>query len=157
MLASTGDRLTPILYSPNNARCEQAGVDGFLNAYNVTPGNYYIIVDGMTDASYILSYDCMPSAFNTSTSIKEEKEQNVEILIYPNPSNGEVNVTFSSWNNDAITYQLFDITGKIVTEGSVKGKASKLNFNQGNIKNGVYFLNFISNEQMISKRIIIER
>lgn len=88
---------------------------------------------------------------NTSTSTQEQAEDN-KISIFPNPSNGIINIQGSNLNNP--TLHLYNGIGKLV-------EISK-NTNQLDIsiyKNGIYFLEVIYPEkkQRIIEKLILSR
>ncbi len=87
---------------------------------------------------------------NVNTSITN----NETIDIYPNPSNGIVNIRLS--NNSSFDYQVTDLHGKIIFQNDeikVSNKAHRLNF--VNQQAGIYFIKISNKESIITKKIII--
>ena len=77
---------------------------------------------------------------------------NFNASIYPNPSNGTFVVRFNtSVNEGDIIFK--DINGKIVLSGKIAG--SIFEFNDVNLKKGVYFLSIKSSIGSANKRVII--
>jgi hypothetical protein len=64
----------------------------------------------------------------------KEYQAEIEINIYPNPSNGKINIT-SSEENSQMSYEIYDIIGGIITSGKI---ADVIDI--GEINNGVYIL-----------------
>jgi hypothetical protein len=77
---------------------------------------------------------------------------NFEYDIIPNPSNGAFIIRFNtSVNEGDIIFT--DINGKIVLSGKIAG--SIFEFNDVNLKNGIYFLSIKSSIGSANKRVII--
>ena len=77
---------------------------------------------------------------------------NFEYDIIPNPSNGAFIIRFNtSVNEGDIIFS--DINGKIVLSGKIAG--SIFEFNDVNLKKGVYFLSIKSSIGSVNKRVII--
>jgi len=87
------------------------------------------------------------TVFKTLNGRFEEQDYQVNNLeVYPNPSNGIFDMTFSvqstSTLNDKIVIQVFDMTGKIVfnqVQGIVSG-LNQISFDLSNETNGVYII-----------------
>ena len=81
-------------------------------------------------------------AFIGLTNLNEDNNENISI--YPNPSNGIFYI------NKTVNYiQIIDINGKIIN----KLKNSK-EFNITNQKNGLYLVHILNKEKVIIKKII---
>ena len=85
----------------------------------------------------------LKSTLSTNNFNKED------VTIYPNPSNGIVNIKSSLENLD---YQLFNIQGKLVQKNTIQN--NRLNFS--NFSKGIYFLKLSSDNNSIVKKIIID-
>ena len=77
---------------------------------------------------------------------------NFEYDIIPNPSNGAFIIRFNTSVNEGDLI-LTDINGKIVLSGKIAG--SIFEFNDVNLKKGVYFLSIKSSIGSVNKRVII--
>ena len=77
---------------------------------------------------------------------------NFNASIYPNPSNGTFVVRFNTSLNEGDLI-FTDINGKIVLSGKIAG--SIFEFNDVNLKKGVYFLSIKSSIGSTNKRVII--
>jgi len=80
-----------------------------------------------------------------------------EILIYPNPVSRKLNITFSSKQNiDRI--QLLDLNGKLVYESAGGVSADgKHQIDVSPLSNGVYFLRIQDQENLITKKVIVNK
>jgi len=77
---------------------------------------------------------------------------NFEYNIIPNPSNGAFIIRFNTSVNEGDLI-LTDINGKIVLSGKIAG--SIFEFNDVNLKKGVYFLSIKSSIGSVNKQVII--
>ena len=75
---------------------------------------------------------------------------NFEVKIYPNPSTDVINISHDL--NDEIDYQIIDINGRLINEGT-------LNQNQirHNLDSGLYFLKLYTNSKLAKTQKIIVR
>jgi serine protease len=91
----------------------------------------------------------------------EPTADNIKIL-YPNPSyDGNINVEFEIREETKLTIDIVDLTGKKITtiirdKNYFKGKYS-LNANISEYANGVYFIRFISGDNIKQKKLILTR
>jgi len=91
------------------------------------------------------------------TSIKEDIVTDV-FSLWPNPSNGTVNIAFNSSSNDDVAIRLYDISGRLVDTQLFENNSGAFNqevrFN--NVKNAMYILSIHSGDTHIHKRLIIK-
>ncbi|HNQ67726.1 MAG TPA: T9SS type A sorting domain-containing protein [Bacteroidales bacterium] len=150
---------------PDNLTLETS-LSGGLSSYN------YNILNAVENEYYLVSIQlagtCNPisaksgdvythsvSNFNRFDATELEMEIINNITIYPNPTNGLVNIELI--DND-FTYQLINICsidGKVVNTVDMHNKTSIILDMTGFAK-GVYFINFYSNKGAIVKKLIIE-
>lgn len=92
---------------------------------------------------------------NTSTTVEEFEN---DLIIYPNPANEEIEVSYFVEKEQKIQIDLVDITGKVIQSKEVKGKGQiiKEKFMIKNQSSGQYFINIKSNNRSISKRFYKE-
>jgi hypothetical protein len=93
--------------------------------------------------------------FSTSTS-KELAATNHDVNIYPNPFVNKVNMDLFTEQGTTVTWNIYDMTGKVVLSGSqsITSGYSTLNIDAANLSKGVYMLNAIMNDQIQSFRIM---
>ncbi len=86
-----------------------------------------------------------------SAGIKDEKETDDLIKVYPNPANDFLNVEVP----EKATFQLFDITGKqIVFQTNVNQKQE---INIQNIANGIYLVRIFNDKFSSFKKIVVNK
>ncbi len=79
--------------------------------------------------------------------------------IYPNPTNGEVFVTFNGYQGESAVITVMDINGRIVKSdalGKLNAGETTYSFETGNLTNGVYIVNVTSDSGLrrVSKLIV---
>ena len=73
-----------------------------------------------------------------------------DILIYPNPSSGILNLKS---NTEIEQYSIFNISGQLLDRKLVNLKEITLELT--NLENGTYFLNFTTNNSLVTKKITV--
>lgn len=86
----------------------------------------------------------------------EFKEINLTMVAYPNPTVDILNLSVVNDKLDDLTYDLFDINGKIVSKTS-KIIASETTVNMHELPQGVYFLRINNNSKTIKTFKIIKK
>lgn len=89
------------------------------------------------------------------TSIVEEKNNEPNIKIYPNPNNGLFTLWFENETNQLVHYAVTNIAGKLVTEGT-SISANKLTVNMNDQPKGIYFANIKVGSKTITQKLVIE-
>lgn len=95
-----------------------------------------------------------------AVGIHENEQKNYELSIYPNPSLGEFNLTLDNFSGDNIALTVYNELGATVhheyltdnNENAYFYKQLNLNF----LTKGTYFLNVISTDKSVTKRIVIQ-
>jgi PKD repeat protein len=92
------------------------------------------------------------SSIDENSSIKE-------LSIYPNPSNGVVNIEYTAVKELQTTFTIYDITGRLVLQQQSQSSIGKNKFtiNQNStLRPGMYVLSIENEEGKYSQRLIIE-
>ncbi|MDR2836656.1 MAG: T9SS type A sorting domain-containing protein [Bacteroidales bacterium] len=82
------------------------------------------------------------------TSINNENK----IEISPNPNNGSFTIEINS-NENFEKYQIFDVIGTIILDNKITSNLNEINIE--NIATGIYYIRFISNNNIYTKKIIV--
>lgn len=56
----------------------------------------------------------------------EEHEINLYAKTYPNPTTDRINLSIGNTNTDGLTYQLYDYTGKILSNGKINSENTSI-------------------------------
>lgn len=96
------------------------------------------------------SIACAVTGLQTQSSINN-------IAIYPNPSDGKINISYHTENNSPITFDLYDIYGRLVytiEEDVITHTARNKELNIEHLNNGAYILYIRQNENKKIYKII---
>jgi hypothetical protein len=79
------------------------------------------------------------------------------IAIYPNPSNGKLNITLEGFDEE-VTLQVFDVNGRVVLSDKIEcdSPTSALELNVGFLNKGLYLVSFRSANGNFTEKIIIK-
>ncbi len=92
----------------------------------------------------------------TTTSVNEMVFDN--LVVYPNPSNGLVNISGFSAQNDFVTMQVTDLSGRVVKRQSLAtGAGMVISYNIEDLADGNYILQVISNDTQASFPLSLNR
>lgn len=92
------------------------------------------------------AYFAMDKFGGTVTGI--ESNQSTEISVYPNPTNGNLNIEV----NENSIVSLFDLNGRLVKTENVY--STILNWNISDLENGVYILTIETNGTIYSQKVV---
>ncbi|MBA4241492.1 MAG: hypothetical protein C0448_12260 [Sphingobacteriaceae bacterium] len=77
------------------------------------------------------------------------------IKAFPNPSSGQVNFVYTEFNNEEWSLEITDVTGKpVLKTENIKNEI--INMNIEGLSSGVYFYSIKTNNQISTKKLIIQ-
>ena len=100
---------------------------------------------GQSSVQFYLYTDTAPTAVSQPIA-----ESNIQV--YPNPSKGTI--YFNGLEEDTAQVNVYDLTGKHVMQTSVSNNEA---VQMDGMKNGIFVLSILSNEQLINKKIVLCR
>ena len=121
-----------------------------LKATPTTTTHYTVFI---TDANGCVSTPDTLSVIveNCSAGIKQVLNNNTNINIYPNPSNGSF--VIEPQNTLYNVYcTIYDVNGKVVLSQIINGKTI---IDASSLNEGMYNINLLSNEGIVNKRVVI--
>ena len=62
-----------------------------------------------------------PYEISIVDGIEQADGINLELKVYPNPTNDFLNLIVEDYNNEMLSYQLYDINGQIIKQGEILG------------------------------------
>jgi hypothetical protein len=114
-------------------------------------GNWVYGVDNCSDSSTTTQTSACPFPLCVGLPLTSvDNKLSNDILIYPNPSSGILNI-FS--NTKIEQYSIFNISGQLLDRKLVNLKEITLELT--NLENGTYFLNFTTNNSLVTKKITV--
>ncbi len=80
------------------------------------------------------------------------------LSLWPNPSNGEINLSFNTQNNKDVNVKLYDLRGRLISKLSFNNSGGEFNENiqLGELETSIYILNIENAGVAINRRIVIE-
>ncbi len=83
-----------------------------------------------------------------------ETELNISLSAFPNPTADNLTLQISDYNNEQLSYQLFDMQGKLLNNGQVSAQQTQINTFA--LPPATYFINVLNqeNEKIQSFKII---
>lgn len=121
---------------------DSSGVSGAIYSFTVTNANFGFITDTIPP---VLNNEC------TTLSV-EENSLNAYISLFPNPSNGLLNIKFIADSKKAAEFIIIENTGREVMAGNLIPGSNFLNISK--LNKGVYIMKIISNTEIMTKRFI---
>ena len=88
----------------------------------------------------------------------EESNLDDSLSLWPNPSKGEINITFRTKNKDVVNFSLYDLRGRVINKQSFENTSGvfKKALQFRNLESSIYILRIENAGQIINRRIIIE-
>jgi hypothetical protein len=94
--------------------------------------------------------------FEISTTIGiEVTEINLELVAYPNPTHNALTLSIGNYNNEKLTYQLYDMQGKLLISKQVLNNSTKIGMQ--NLPVSTYLLNVLDNNALIKTFKVIKQ
>lgn len=144
------------LYRNGNLYATDLTGNSFLNTYLINTGSTYTFYMVAKNANGTLNNSngtisrTAVSCARPGASIKG----GYDILISPNPTSGLFTIQLPN-NAEQITYQLFDVTGKLVQQKTLNTIGENtVNVDISNLSPGTYLINLQNGSETISKKII---
>jgi hypothetical protein len=107
----------------------------------------YVAIQCVSNDMFIFMIDDVAISFTTSVKNPEVAAFNV----YPNPTNGELNIT----GNERIErVRMVNLAGQVILE-SVVGNNS-FRFDTGNVPAGLYLLNIVTEKGTVTRKISVK-
>lgn len=135
----------------------------FSGTYQIVQNRAYYILDQDEEISYRIIFQAFSGGSNGDIAFTIEemeeielniiKQESVDFLSYPNPSNGQFTVQLPEGITNNCNLSISDLAGKILHEQSISGKTQiHVNF----IPQGIYLLTIKSDSGIKTQKIIIQ-
>lgn len=92
---------------------------------------------------------------DTTNGIPELFNNKLDVFVFPNPSNGVLNLNFKNSKNKEYDIRIYDITFKLVYS-DIGFKENYLRVSLDSIPKGIYYVQIKNNNDLLIKKIIIE-
>ncbi len=90
----------------------------------------------------------------------EENTASIALNVYPNPASDAVNVSFTLTSASDVVINVTDLSGKVVATKSVANASvgtQNVELNTQTLSAGVYTVNFVSNNGISTKKLVIKK
>jgi hypothetical protein len=159
---SYGTRDTSVIITDRPYHCEIVSANGttaVLKTYYYHNLNFpisYMPFSPINCKSAFSLYTYDPSG---TIGVKENEKNKINFALYPNPNNGEYEVTFNSLDNEDLTYNVYNIVGQLVNTGSYKAQYGEntIKINMTGLTNGIYILNIFDNKSLVYKHKVVKQ
>jgi len=86
-------------------------------------------------------------------SVVKQSTTTLDLMVYPNPTSGQLTLRITGDNQSVVNYQLFDLQGRVIQADQF---VQQHELDLGNHQNGVYLIRLIDQKgQSVTKRIIV--
>ena len=105
-----------------------------------------------TNTNTLQAVNCPNSALSTN----EMNSNNLKTSVYPNPTNGEVNVDFVLEDSSNVTLQLTSIQGQVIKEVKLNGLSGSqtTTLNLSNEASGLYFVTITTDTESFTAKVM---
>jgi len=87
-------------------------------------------------------------------SIDENTKSDFDVMIFPNPNEGNFSVHITGTATGNFDYQIIDVRGRMILDGTKYQR--KFDMNVANLEAGIYYLNIINDGLMKTQKVIIK-
>ena len=92
--------------------------------------------------------------FEISTLSVKETELNVVLTAFPNPTTNHLTLQINDYNNEELSYRLFDMRGRRLSQGNIASRETRIDMNR--LPSAIYLVNVLNqdNRKVKSFKII---
>ena len=124
-------------------------------------GNLNDVGSFIDTANVANNVDCNEVLFKASnpTSVQNIYNAAERLSFYPNPSNGDISINFESHVKQDVAIYVRDVTGKVISQQSLKNVAASKNtfsVHLGNLAKGLYILELRTADRKASGKLVIQ-
>lgn len=86
--------------------------------------------------------------------INENETTDFDVVVFPNPSEGNIQVRLTGTANGEFEFQIMDVTGKVVLDGSKYERHFDMDLS--NLESGIYYLTIVNEGLMKTRKLVIK-
>ena len=165
--APTANPFDPFVHGIDSTYTDIAASDssrltGLLRPFSVSLAQYtgqtvYIMMHHYCTDDNLIEVDDM-CVTGTDFSGVKEMHNDLAFSTYPNPTNGDVNIRFNLPSSSNVTFNIYDITGKLVhseSKGTLSQGEQKLQLNVSGLNAGMYQLEMVTENGKANSKIVV--
>ena len=80
----------------------------------------------------------------------------VDVILYPNPADDHFTMRFTNFKGDA-KVKIVNINGMLIVDQPITVTDADVKIKLPDVKPGIYFVNIISNKDVITRKLVIEQ
>lgn len=126
--------------------------NGAINTLYVKKGTTWEKMEDITGDIYNTSLDIKLSACLVNI---DEVELEKNLKIFPNPSNGNVNISFGDMDVENLSFEIYDILGNVIDVNSIQNSNNEYNLDFSNKKSGFYYVKLNVNSTVKTVKVLI--
>ncbi len=127
-------------------------LDGLQYMIGVTPPSTCTSTTGKAQDHNSTRSNKTASVFDDGTNSVDQIQSGNGLIIYPNPTIGQLNIVLENQDESGFNIQLFDARGELIFNGQSFDATYMLNLSE--FADGVYTLIIVTNSQTITNRVI---
>jgi hypothetical protein len=153
------DAAVTLIGIPSGGTFSGTGVSGSSFNPSVAGAGNFSVTYTYSDANNCSNSSSTNITVNACIGIEENTAEN-EILVFPNPANEVLNISFTA-NTDALQFALYNNIGQLMfsekSAQAVQVNENTLQLNLRDLSNGIYFLNVKENAKVKTFRVVISK
>lgn len=153
---ATGVVLCFLLAGPLSAQEVVAPAGGYYESANMsvswTLGE--LAIETFQEGDYILTQGFHQTELLV-VSVDELPANDLEIIAHPNPVSHRLNIKVENEVSSRVTYQLYDISGRLLAADQLQGQSDALSFE--NHEDGIYFLKVSVDNQVVKTFKVVKQ
>jgi hypothetical protein len=137
--------------------CGGSYFDGINTAIDYTTGE--LMITTLSNGSNILTQGFQQPFFNKFVSVPEVPDNNLQVILFPNPATDHLNITISHASDQHCRVCIYDMLGQLLKdEYSEAGSGGNINMNIDlqSLATGDYFVRIMQNSKIITTQKIIK-
>jgi len=133
-----------------------SGGGPFIHQYAAS-GWYFVCVTAYGPNGIVITWCDSVNAFRLTSGLNESININ-SIQLYPNPSNGDVQIKFELFKTTSLTIEIFSIQGQLIQSRFQEHPSgvSQMRFDLSALESGMYMIRIRTAEQQINSRFLIQ-
>lgn len=114
-----------------------------------------IWLSGIIDIAYDVMADQRLTIVEGEGATTIDEQQLHSFVLFPNPSSSSISINFSSYFPEIKRIDFYNIEGRLVKSINVSANADHLNLDINDLKEGLYLINIVSENEIFSKRLSV--
>ena len=84
----------------------------------------------------------------------KETELNISLSVFPNPTISNLTLQIGNYNNEKLSYQLYDLQGKLLVHEQITAYQTQIN--TAGLPSATYFINVVNNKKKVQSFKVIK-